>query len=415
MSVASKTKIKRCTTVVLGLLVVLSALPTRANTSPGLATTVREPVVSTQWTEDLSLLRTLLKERFVWLWTELRNVVTRSSSSSELFHESASDDISLVEGIRSPVIFGQDFFVDIEDDPYRSYINRLATYGVLHTSSRFYPQNYFRVDDFSSLLARLYQKRFGKSLDFTLLEWLNTNSSFMTKWALQQIIRSLDLSSITIQWNPYDKLMRSEWAYYLVRFFDIPGLSFDTISLSLDLPNYFDDIVGHPFAYSINILADLDIVSTQSSNFYPDNYLRHYDCVVMLVNALLAFESKSLPSILVSRFADVPTTISYYPHVAYAADRWLIDILITHMHGQLRFSPNTFITKHHVYQILNKALDSDRVYNLSITEQQKITRGEFSHLLVEYMWLESLVSSEVSSDDDVVSILDKLKILLSML
>ncbi len=404
-------------TVVLGLLVVLSALPTRANTSPGtLATTVREPVVSTQWTEDLSLLRTLLKERFVWLWTELRNVVSRSSSSSGLFHGSASDDISLVEVIRSPVIFGQDFFVDIEDDPYRSYINRLAAYGVLHTSSRFYPQNYFRVDDFSSLLARLHQKRFGKALDLALLEWLDMwSSSIMTKWMLEQAMKALDMSSIIIQWNPYDTLMRSEWAYYLVRFFDIPGLSFDTISLSLDLPNYFDDIVGHPFAYSINILADLGVVSTQSSNFYPDNYLRHYDCVVMLVNALLAFDSLSLPSTTLSRFADVPTTISYYPHVAYAADRGLIDVLITHMHGQLRFYPNAFITKHHVYNILNKAVDSNIVYTIDVAEQQKITRGEFAHLLVEYMWLESLVSSELLSDDDVVSVLDKLKVLLSLL
>jgi len=65
MSVASKTKTKRYTTVVLGLLVALSALPTWANTSPGIETpTVYQPIVSTQSNQDLSVLRTKLKERF---------------------------------------------------------------------------------------------------------------------------------------------------------------------------------------------------------------------------------------------------------------------------------------------------------------------------------------------------------------
>lgn len=67
MSVASKTKTKMCTTVALGLLVALSALPTWANTSPGISSlaTVQDTVVSTQTAnQDLSVLRTKLKERF---------------------------------------------------------------------------------------------------------------------------------------------------------------------------------------------------------------------------------------------------------------------------------------------------------------------------------------------------------------
>lgn len=66
MSVASKTKTKMYTTVALGLLVALSALPTWANTSPGIVPTVQTSVVSTQQTsnQDLSVLRTKLKERF---------------------------------------------------------------------------------------------------------------------------------------------------------------------------------------------------------------------------------------------------------------------------------------------------------------------------------------------------------------
>jgi len=65
MSVASKTKTKMFTTVVLGFMVALSALPTWANTTPGFTpiTTVT-PVESTQSKQDLSVLRNKLKERF---------------------------------------------------------------------------------------------------------------------------------------------------------------------------------------------------------------------------------------------------------------------------------------------------------------------------------------------------------------
>jgi hypothetical protein len=58
----------------------------------------------------------------------------------------------------------QNSFVDIENDPYKTYINRLADYGVLSPTQRFSPQNYFRVDDFLSLLTKLYKKNIGQSI-----------------------------------------------------------------------------------------------------------------------------------------------------------------------------------------------------------------------------------------------------------
>ena len=66
MSVASKTKTKMITTVVLGFVAALSILPTWANTTPGFTSTITtvNPVVSTQSKQDLSELRTRLKERF---------------------------------------------------------------------------------------------------------------------------------------------------------------------------------------------------------------------------------------------------------------------------------------------------------------------------------------------------------------
>ena len=82
------------------------------------------------------------------------------------FHASSdvrTIDVSQGIGVQ-PAMFRQDFFVDIQEDPYKTYINRLAAYGVLSPASKFYPQNYFRVDDFISLLTKLYRKDSGQLL-----------------------------------------------------------------------------------------------------------------------------------------------------------------------------------------------------------------------------------------------------------
>jgi hypothetical protein len=100
-----------------------------------------------------------LKERFFGITEEVKSLVSSKTTVIESFHGSADRVIDVSQGIGViPASIGQDFFVDIENDPYRSYINRLAAYGVLSSSKKFYPQNYFRGDDFAGLLAKLYQK-----------------------------------------------------------------------------------------------------------------------------------------------------------------------------------------------------------------------------------------------------------------
>ena len=121
-------------------------------------------------------------------------MVSGKTSVSESFHGSAPRVIDVDQGIGAkPAIVGQDFFVDIQNDPYRVYINRLAAYEVLSSSQKFYPQNYLRRDDFAALLARIYRKHAGKELDMTTVEGLDPKASLMTKWMLQQALRSLDV------------------------------------------------------------------------------------------------------------------------------------------------------------------------------------------------------------------------------
>lgn len=423
MSVVLQTKTKVFTAVVLGSLVALSSSLTWASTTPGSIPTVQlnqASVVSTS-DQDLSVLRAKLKERFSWVSAEVRSLVDGTTDPMDSFHESSdvrTIDVSQGIGVK-PAMFRQDFFVDIQEDPYKTYINRLAAYGVLSPASKFYPQNYFRVDDFISLLQKLYRKTTGQTLTNQDVVWITSADGLMTKWVLQQAIQSLDMGdSIQIDGNPYDKLTRSEWAYVLVRLFDLPVLAIDEQS-SVALTNAFTDTIDHTFAPAINTLANLGIVNTQTTKFYPDNYLRHYDFVLLFVNSLLTAKAQNLPSVFSSSFADVSNSAGYLPQLSYAADRGLIDYIVTSKQGQLYFQPENFITKHEVYQILTKTLGVQFVYDPQQAALEKITRAEMAQLLVDTFELEPKIISEsvvwTDLDSEEMSLVVKLRTLLSVL
>lgn len=237
---------------------------------------------------------------------------------------------------------------------------------------------------------------------------------------LQQIMYALPgAETVYIDGNPYDMLMRSEGAYYLVRMFDVPALPTnpqDTVALK----NAFDDIVGNPYADDINILAGLGILNIQSPTFYPDNYVRHYDFIILFVNTLLASKGYLLPSDFHgSYFADVDDSVTYISQLIYATDRGLIDHLITSKKGQLYFEPNDFITQDEVYHILSKSTNVEIIHNDEQAETAKISRCELVKLLVEIFQLKpkkdssDVASGNVLGTDD-MSMLIKLKTLLSM-
>ena len=419
MSVASKTKTKVCTTVVLGIMAALSVSTTWASTiTPGITFTTVNPVESTTSNQDLSVLRSKLKERFSWVAEEVRSLVDGTTTVTESLNSTTprTQDVSEWSLVK-PAISRQDFFVDIGNDPYRSYINRLAAYGVLSSSQKFYPQNYFLVDDFAGLLSKIYTKKTGKPLNMSTVEWLVAEDGVMTKWMFQQAIRSLWLDiDVALDGNLYDKLIRSEWAFYLVRIFDLPVLDLNVVVVPV-IDDYFSDIWGHPFWYAINVLASHAIVKTQTTTFYPDNYLRHYDFVTMFVNSLLISKDIKLTPVNISLFADVESQTSYLSQLTYAVDRGLIDQLITSTRGQLYFHPDDFMNKNDVYKILSKTLNVSFTYDKEMGEQ-KMTRAEFAQLLVDSFWFTpKIIESDTLSwaTTDEMSLVTKLRTLLSMI
>ena len=426
MSVASTTKTKIFTTVVLSFVAALSVLPTWASTTPGIVpiSTV-SPVVSTQWNQsnqDLWELRVKLKQRFSWISSEVRSLlnwtpVTTIFSTGTVLVGTSIRTIDVSQGIWvNPTVSRQDFFVDIANDPYKTYINRLAAYGVLASTQKFYPQNYFRIEDFMTVFSKLYKKSIPQNI-FKIA----SPDGIMTKWMLQQIMYELpDVEKIDIDGNLYDKLIRAEWAYYLVRMFDVPALETNGQSLP-SMGDAFTDIANNPFADDINTLASLGVLNTWNPKFYPDNYLRHYDFVILFINALLTSQNESLPiASLNFPYADVDSTSSYIPQLIYATDRGLIDYITTSKGGQLFFGPNDFITKHETYQILAKATNVKYIYNEQQADQEQISRAELAKLLVDsFQFQPKHLSSDTLSwtilNTGEMSVLVKLKTLLSML
>jgi hypothetical protein len=95
------------------------------------------------------------------------------------------------------------------------------------------------------------------------------------------------------------------------------------------LEDVFTDIDKEPCAQSITTLANLGIVDTRVPKFYPENYVRHYDFVILLINAFLSSKNASLPFNSSSvQFADVDRGASYIPQLSYAFEYGVIDRII---------------------------------------------------------------------------------------
>jgi hypothetical protein len=97
----------------------------------------------------------------------------------------------------------------------------------------------------------------------------------------------------------------------------------------------------------------------------------------------LKSQNQHLADSVVSSFADVESTASYLSQLTYATDRGLIDDIVTSKRGQLYFEPNSFMTKHEVYQVLEKALNIQFSYDILQADTQKMTRAELAYFLVQ--------------------------------
>jgi hypothetical protein len=141
------------------------------------------------------------------------------------------------------------------------------------------------------------------------------------------------------------------------------------------------DSRDHLYAPEILALADLGVVDASREKFYPDNYLRRYELVIMMVKHRLAKSNTQLSPIvfpLRGRFFDVAQNTSYAPYVAYAEQQWWINQMIVENDGKKMFLPNQFLTKEEVCALLN--LDMSHVF----CNDDRIKRWEFAAVLFRW-------------------------------
>lgn len=141
------------------------------------------------------------------------------------------------------------------------------------------------------------------------------------------------------------------------------------------------DISNHLYVDEILSLAELGVIDSNREKFYPENYVRRYEFVIMMVKHRLAKSKTQLSPIvfpLRGRFFDVAQNTSYAPYVAYAEQQWLISQLIVDKDGQKLFLPNQFLTKVEICELLR--LDKSNLFCSS----EFIKRWEFAAVLFRW-------------------------------
>lgn len=402
----------------------------------------------------------VLSQRLIGVWQEVRGLFWGSGSAGSSFslsagHGSASDAIDVNDFVSSGV---ENSFSDIAGHPHARYINLLAQEDIVAgTQGKFYPDNYLRLYDLIKMTVDLYRVKVGYSL--TGEQWLSLIGAFSgddrlpsryvatashlgffshisgdytQMWGLQRFVDSQDMrqmfTNISYQFSGMIRkvdvresasLTRGEAAKYLVMAFDVSAEW--VVPYDADAPvawTPFADIVGHQYQTAITTLAQLGIVSTDASSFSPDNYLHRYDFVILLVNSLLVSRNQTLSpdyiSGFVSPFVDVGQA-SYSPFVFYAYKQGLLDYLIINKRGENYFLPDTLMTKHEIYTLISKATGKTFAYDVQQADQEYMTRGEVSQILVDlFGFTPPEVQVEDSSSQQSGWLLDQLSILLQI-
>lgn len=218
-------------------------------------------------------------------------------------------------------------------------------------------------------------------------------------------------SSVFAAWDDFSQIHTQEKkdiSVFITRLWErLQGAFKEIVSLSSDQSfivsssdsqveesNTLVDVRDYVYAPEIFALADLWVVDASREKFYPDNYLRRYEFIIMMVKYRLAKSKTQLSPIvfpLRGRFFDVAQNSSYAPYVAYAEQQWWISQMIEEKEGKKLFFPNKFLTKEEVCNLLS--LDQTHTFCTS----DIIKRGEFAAVL--FRWFNSIQQEFPSSSE----------------
>jgi len=437
--------------VVLGLVAMCSITSAQVSWINGYSTITETQTTQTtnstvpQGTKDLSEFWSRLTNR---LWEVLQEVVglvtngLKQTGTQNSVSTSSTDMLKQETNSTSPEVTTsqiiQSSFTDVQTIQEKYFVDTLASHGIIKgTDGRFSPENYTRLGDFIKIVVDTYRTKVGYNITtdagltnktyfmggivpVSLEKAVNTAyelgflddvlsakdttkadfDSFLTTNTIDQMLTNIGNEFPGLITKPKMELSdlyvkRGVMTKYVGQGFKLVPMGNDFITLQTTQKHYFNDINDNPYKNAIQKLANLDIINSESKKFYPDNYVKNYEFVVMLVKAHLASTNKKIDldsyTDHSTSFVDLDSQSVYVPFVKYAQENNLINYLTAT--DKENFHPNQTMSKQSVYTMLQQ-VNGNQLPNISANAgSSKMTRGEFASLLVQAFNLNTLSQS----------------------
>ncbi len=325
-------------------------------------------------------------------------------------------------------------FIDIQDSIYKDYIMILYSKGiVIWSTNKFMPNDDLRFYCMIKILVDSYRSKVWYDLKTQL--WLSQKNYFLTAWSdidksflkylntayelwFLEWIDNLDISSniyfqkntsfstirqiftninkqfplLSDSWGMPQipaieaTITRGEYTKYVVNYFWLKASNNTQPLCSGDWKNNFSDIMNNDYQEDIQVLADLWIINAQAYKFYPENYLRNYEFIIMLTKTILKKENQELNVYVLDHVANISglnPEESYAKYFEYAYHNWFLDYWFDTKTWKPTVHPNGLVNIQDMNRILSKLVGKEINFKVKSNDGM-VTRWEFADILVDW-------------------------------
>lgn len=328
-------------------------------------------------------------------------------------------------------------FIDIQDSEYKEYITILYNkWIIVWSSNKFFPDDDLRfycmikilVDSYrskvwydiktelwlsqknyfinaSAEIDKIFLKYFNTAYELGFLEWISdidiSSKSYFQENASKSTVKQIFLnvykefpllvnSSIINQIEGGNDFI-SRWSYTknIVNFFEFKLSQGDSLCAE-DWKTKFSDVMNHDYKEDIQVLANLWIINSQAYKFYPDNFLRNYEFIIMLTKTILKKENQDLNIYVLDHTAnisDLDPKSSYVKYYEYAYHNGFLDYWFNPQTWQPSVHPNQFITIKEINRTISKLVGKEVNFKVK-SNDGLVTRWEFADMLVDWFGLD---------------------------
>lgn len=303
----------------------------------------------------------------------------------------------------------ENLFSDISMHPDRYYINYLSDKDIIAwNGQKFYPDNFIRLHELVKILVNSYRYKVWYNLDSNV--WLSQENHFaklMPKyyntayemWVLDWLDKVEDFERY-ISYDDLEKILQNFEIqyptlinlYYLdiaksnstIKRWELSRNIFKIFTLDNDKSLSYQDTYYHKNSDAIQKLAELDITNKSNDKFYPDDNIKRWDFIVMLVKSYLKSNNLDMSTSNVDfNIKDLDYNSNYAPFVIYAQNNEMIDYLLETVRSENYININKNLSKHEAYHIISKVSQMEINYDILKADKELISRGEVAKLMVD--------------------------------